>query len=212
MNQLHPVNLVTIGYLLWLLRVYVTTISFILVGSRLLWIHASASGKSSGLHISIERFVMKIVSIMVISTLFLSLSFAAASPRVGQRSMGICTSDFNLWGNASQCSCEHEEVYDERSGFCLASGEAEEITVQGAISSDVAAIGGETTGFLIKTFAEKSYELILKVADQERVKERDGPWFEVSGEHIIIESVEMKQRHAIIVDTLSILEKVQIRE
>ena len=165
--------------------------------------------KSAGLIIIIERFVMKIISIIALCLLFLSVSLAAESPRMGHRSMGICTSDFNLWGNSSQCKCEKEEVYDERAGLCLSNGEAEKITVQGAISTDVAAIGGETTGFVIKTFEETSYELILKRADQETVKELGGPWFEVSGEHIIIESVEMKRRQAIIVDTFAVLEKVQ---
>jgi hypothetical protein len=76
----------------------------------------------------------------------------------------------------------------------------------GAVSAGLAAIGGETTGFEIKTQAEGSYELILKVVDQEKLSTLDGMWFEVVGELITIESVERKDRKAIIVDKLAVLE------
>ena len=155
---------------------------------------------------------MKIISIMALILVFVLPSTSAASPRVGQRSMGICTSDFNLWGNASQCSCDKEEIYDERAGLCLTNEEGEEITVQGSLAANIAAIGGETTGFVLKISEEESYELILKVADQEKVKALDGPWFEVTGERIIIESVEMGQRRAIIVKTFTVLEALLIKQ
>ena len=149
---------------------------------------------------------MKKISIITVCLAFLACSSALASPRTGQRSVGICTSDFNLWGHSSQCSCDQGKVYDQRAGLCLDDGEAEEITVQGAVSAGMAAIGGETTGFEIKTQAEESYELILKVVDQEKLSTLDGMWFEVVGELINIESVERKERKAIVVEKLAVLE------
>jgi hypothetical protein len=144
--------------------------------------------------------------IVFAAIMLLSASCALASSRVGKRPDGICTTDFNLWGHSSQCSCEQGKVYDQRAGLCLEEGDVEEITVQGAVSTGLAAIGGETTGFEIKTQAKDTFELILKVADQEKLSTLDGMWFEVVGELISIESVEREERKAIIVDKLAVLE------
>ncbi len=149
---------------------------------------------------------MKTISIMAFLLTLLACSSPLAAPRTGQRSVGICTSDFNLWGHSSQCSCAQGKVYDQRAGFCLEAKEAEQITVQGAVAAGLTAIGGETTGFEIKTQAGGSYELILKVVDQEKLSTLDGMWFEVVGELITIESVERKERKAIIVEKLAVLE------
>ncbi|MGI9535780.1 MAG: hypothetical protein ACR2PB_01825 [Desulfocapsaceae bacterium] len=149
---------------------------------------------------------MKAISIITVCLALCVFSSVAAAPRVGQRSVGICTSDFNLWGHSGQCSCDQSKVYDPRAGLCLESGETEKITVQGAVSAGMAAIGGETTGFEIKTKAEDSYELILKVVDQEKMSTLDGMWFEIEGELITIESVERKERKAIIVEKTAVLE------
>ncbi len=149
---------------------------------------------------------MKKLWITSFCSVLLTSSLIFASPRTGQRPEGICTSDFNLWGHSSQCSCEEGARYDERAGLCLDGAEAEEITVQGPVSAGMAAIGGETTGFQITSQAGDSYELILKVADQEKLSTLDGMWFEVTGELIIIEGVERKERKAIIGEQLGVLE------
>ena len=149
---------------------------------------------------------MKMISVIAFCTTLLLCSSLWASPRTGQRPEGICTSDFNLWGHSSQCSCEEGTVYDQRAGLCLEDGEATEVTVQGAVSAGMAAIGGETTGFEIKTKDQKSYELILKVADQEKLSKSDGMWFEIAGELIIIKGVERKERNALIAEQLGVLE------
>lgn len=149
---------------------------------------------------------MKKLWITSFCSVLLTSSLIFASPRTGQRPEGICTSDFNLWGHSSQCSCEEGASYDERAGLCLDGAEAEEITVQGPVSAGMAAIGGETTGFQITSQAGDSYELILKVADQEKLSTLDGMWFEVTGELIIIEGVERKERKAIIGEQLGVLE------
>ena len=150
--------------------------------------------------------MMKKIWITGVCLVVLSCSWALASPRTGQKSVGICTSDFNLWGHSSQCSCDEGKSYDQRAGLCLQGAEVEEIMVQGAVSAGLAAIGGETTGFEIKTKAEESYELILKVADQEKLSTLNGMWFEVAGELILIKSVERKERQAIVVNRLAVLE------
>lgn len=149
---------------------------------------------------------MKMLSVIAFCTTLFICSSLFASPRTGQNPEGICTSDFNLWGHSSQCSCEKGIVYDQRSGLCLEDEEIAEITVQGAVSTGMAAIGGETTGFEIKTKDEKSFELILKVADQEKLSTLDGMWFEITGELIIIRGVERKERKAIIAEQLGVLE------
>jgi len=78
--------------------------------------------------------------------------------------------------------------------------------VQGVVQSDMAAIGGETTGFMIETAEKNTFELILPIEDQEKLRKLSGIWFEISGESILIESIEMGERQAIIVDKISVLE------
>ena len=146
-------------------------------------------------------------NILLASFCILLLSSAVwAAPRTGVRPGGICTSDFNPWGQSSQCSCTDGRGYDQRAGLCLDSEEAEEIRVSGAIAAGIMAIGGETTGFEITSKEGDTYELILKVADQEKLNSLDKMWFEVTGELIIIEGVERKDRKAIIAETLGVLE------
>lgn len=149
---------------------------------------------------------MKITPSIAICVVLITLSSAMASPRVGQRPEGMCTRDLNLWGHASQCSCDTYTIYDERSGLCLQGNDIEQIRVQGAITAGMMAIGGETTGVLIKTSEGESYELILKIADQEKLTKLNGIWFEIVGELISIESVEIKGRKAIMADRIAVLE------
>lgn len=149
---------------------------------------------------------MKKISILAICIFLISISSATASPRTGQRPEGICTRDINPWGHSSQCSCKEQEVYDDRSGLCLENNEGEMITVQGAISTGLVAIGGETTGFVIQPPEGVSYELILKEEDQKKLQNLNGQWFEVAGEFILIQSIEIAERKAIIVDALAVLE------
>ena len=148
---------------------------------------------------------MKNILLAALCILLFSASVWAA-PRTGMRPEGICTSDFNLWGHSSQCSCADGKEYDQRAGLCLDASEAEKITVSGPISAGMAAIGGETTGFEITSKEGDTYELILKVADQEKLSSLDKMWFEVTGELIIIEGVERKERQAIIAESLGVLE------
>ncbi|WP_136809018.1 hypothetical protein [Desulfosediminicola flagellatus] len=149
---------------------------------------------------------MKLAPGIAICVVLVTTSCAMALPRVGQRPEGICTRDLNLWGNASQCSCTTGDVYNERSGLCLQGDNIEQITVQGAIIAGMMAIGGESTGFSIKTPEGDSYELILTTADQDKFTRLNGMWFEVEGELITIDSVKIKGRKAIIADRIAVLE------
>lgn len=149
---------------------------------------------------------MKKISVITICIVLLIFSSALAAPRSGQQPEGICTRDLNLWGHASRCSCQDGKVYDSRAGLCLVNTKGEMFMVQGAILADMAAIGGETTGISIETEKDGTYELILQSTDQEKLKKLNGMWFEVVGEFIIIESVEIKERRAIIVEKLAVLE------
>lgn len=149
---------------------------------------------------------MKIVVLFNICILFLTISSAIAAPRIGQRPEGICTLDINTWGNPSQCFCEKPDIYDNRAGLCFDNSGSEKITVHGTLLAGIAAIGGETTGFVIETKVGGSYELILKLDEQKKLNKLSGQWFEVSGEYITIKSVEIAERKAIIVEKLAVLE------
>lgn len=149
---------------------------------------------------------MKKATSLILVTMLYTASCTAASPRAGQSPNGLCTRDINPWGHASQCSCDEGSIYDERAGLCLHGSPGQRVMLRGRVTAGVMAIGGETTGFVITTPQNDSYELILKVADQEKMTRLDGLSFEVEGELLIIESVERKQRKAIIAERIAILE------
>lgn len=149
---------------------------------------------------------MRKTSNIAVCIILFTFSSAMASPRVGQRAAGICTRDLNLWGHASQCSCDPGIIYDERSGLCLQGDDIEHVMVQGALTTGIVAIGGETTGFMIETSEGDSYELILRTADQEKLAKLNGMWFEIEGELINIDSLEITGRKAIVADKVAVLE------
>lgn len=144
--------------------------------------------------------------ITVICLILLTATPILASQRTGHQPEGICTRDINPWGHASSCTCNTDQVYEQRAGLCLEGSVDKKIIVQGSVTADAVAIGAETTGFIIKTPEHKSYELFLKMEDQEKIKKIRGMWFEIEGELITIRSVELKQREAIIVKRLAVHE------
>lgn len=150
----------------------------------------------------------KIFITAICLTMWFSASALAAtpSPRLGQLPEGICTMDFNPWGNPSQCHCRESALYDERAGLCFTGEGGGEIVVQGPVSVGMAAVGGETTGFVIETESDQSYELVLSLEDQEKLGNATGMWFEIAGEPILIQSVEQGHRRAIIVNEIRVLE------
>ena len=158
------------------------------------------------LHWLNQMTTMKTIVLLFIVMGFSSLSSAIASPKDGHLPEGICTKDINPWGQASKCSCKDNELYDPRAGLCFKDNNREKIMAQGPISSGMMAIGGETTGFVLTTPKDLSYELILKVTDQKKLQTIGNIWFEVTGDFINIISVERGPRQAIIVDTLNVLE------
>lgn len=149
---------------------------------------------------------MKNHFITVSCWILLTASPILASPRTGQHPEGVCTRDINPWGHAGSCSCDTDHVYDQRAGLCLEGSVDKQILIQGSVTAETAAIGAETTGFVIKTPENNSYELILKMADQEKIRKISGMWFEIEGELITIRSIELKKREAIIVERLAVLE------
>lgn len=145
------------------------------------------------------------------SNMFLSvflvifLAFTAnVEARTGQRPEGICTRDLNLWGHASHCSCSDGQVYDERTGLCLRRAVPEKIVIRGVISSGMMAIGGETTGFQLTTSEGIVYELILKDSEQVKLLKQGETEFELEGELVTFEGVEIKERSIFVVDRMTL--------
>lgn len=150
--------------------------------------------------------IMKKILLLFICMFLASCSTASIGSRVGMMPDGKCTRDINIWGNSGNCFCNEGETYDERAGLCLTAGADEEITIQGSITAGMVAVGGETTGVEIRTHEGVSYELIVKVEDDEKLQNLSGQQFEVKGEIIIIKSVELQERRVIIVNSLHVLE------
>jgi len=115
----------------------------------------------------------------------------------------MCTRDYNLWGEASRCACPSETDYDLRIGRCI-QGSFDPVSTMGEISSQVSAIGGETTGVVIQASAEESYELVLPnyLKEQLNQGELKGIQYEVEGDYLIVPGVETGDRPTIIVNSL----------
>lgn len=115
-----------------------------------------------------------------------------------------CTRDFNAWGNAGRCACPSESDYENRIGKCLI-GQLESITTTGQISTELSAIGGETTGIVIQSADAGRYELVLPLRLKEQLEqaEVDGVQYTVQGDYLNIEGVESGDRPTIIVNDLT---------
>ncbi len=138
----------------------------------------------------------------VISALFLA-SQAQAAWIVP---MGVvpCTLDINEWGHSGNCACPEGSSYNSKIGQCL-KGDRYPILTQGKLRAGVSYIGGETTGFELET-AEGTFELVVKLSEQEKLLKADGLFFEATGEFVLVRGVERPFRPTIIVESLNWLE------
>ena len=119
---------------------------------------------------------------------------------------GMCTMDYNAWGNASNCACPDAYRYERRAGLCIPElSILEEISTEGTLLTGLVAIGGETKGIeLISN--DGPYELILEVKTLENIEESNGLSFEVLGDVIYLPVVERESRPAIIVKEMNLIQ------
>ena len=128
-------------------------------------------------------------------------SAAAVIPTEGS----ICTRDYNPWGLASRCECPEPSAYEHRIGQCI-TGQLQPLRVEGFISTQMAAIGGETTGIVLESSEIGYYELVLPLhlrAELEQA-ELSGRSFTVTGDYINIRGIESGDRPTLIVNTLTL--------
>lgn len=138
-------------------------------------------------------------------------AFAVASFAVGARSAEVvptgealmCTRDYNPWGRASLCECPEQSTYENRSGYCIR-GTLEPVMSEGLISTGMMAIGGETTGIILDTAEQGSYELILPLSLKQSLEnmETESIGFQVVGDYLEVPGVETGMRPTIIVNQL----------
>lgn len=141
----------------------------------------------------------------LIRALFIGLmSTSAYSASIVQTEGLACTRDFNAWGNAGRCACPSESNYENRIGKCLI-GQLESISTTGQISTEVSAIGGETTGIVIQSADAASYELVLPLRLKEQLQQAqvEGVQYTVEGDFLNIQGVESGDRPTIIVNELT---------
>lgn len=119
----------------------------------------------------------------------------------------ICSRDYNAWGKASVCRCPSELHYDKRVGSCL-TGETETTTATGEIATHVMAIGGETTGVVLATSEDESYELILpnSLKNELAQAQLEGQKFTVTGDLVNLTAVESEERPSIVVTSIEYAE------
>lgn len=121
-----------------------------------------------------------------------------------------CSRDYNAWGKAGRCDCPIESSYESRIGRCL-TGTLEPVISTGTIASELAAIGGETTGIELQTGDNESYELVLPVLLKKQLEQANlkGLQYKVEGDLLHVKGVETGDRPTIIVNSLTLLEGVQ---
>lgn len=134
----------------------------------------------------------------------MSAAFAvtASAAEVVPAENRACTRDYNAWGNASQCTCPSEAMYDQRSAYCLR-GELEAFSSEGFVSTGIAAVGGETTGVVFESSEQDLYELILPLRLKAQLAESNtGTVYRIYGDYIEVPGVESGPRPTIIVNQL----------
>ncbi|MFK7826148.1 MAG: hypothetical protein AB8G05_18490 [Oligoflexales bacterium] len=149
----------------------------------------------------------KYLCIILLSIFFLPISSYSQNELKPQGiyPTGMCSMDYNAWGNASICACSDSYRYEKRAGLCIPKDSVlTEIFAEGTLISGVVAIGGETTGVeLISNVG--SYELILELKTLENLELSSGLSFEVLGELIYLPNIERQSRPAIIVKEMNLL-------
>lgn len=111
-----------------------------------------------------------------------------------------CTEDYNPWGHGSYCPCPEGTAYNKKIGECLA-GAPYPILVSGVLHSKDAVNKGVSLETQFGTF-----ELIVKLAEREKLQRADGLYFEADGEFILMPTDQAQARPTIIVESLSWLE------
>ncbi|MBC7530698.1 MAG: hypothetical protein H7318_03905 [Oligoflexus sp.] len=93
-----------------------------------------------------------------------------------------CTRDYNAWGKAGRCACPTESSYKSRIGRCL-TGTLEPVISTGEIATELAAIGGETSGIELQTGDNESYELVLPLLLKKQLEQANlkGLQYKVEG-------------------------------
>lgn len=120
----------------------------------------------------------------------------------GRAPSGLCTMDLNEWGQSGFCACNSDESYDDRSGLCMISDHIpEKIITQGTLQKGT----DQSDFFSLKTWAGKSYRLILKSEAQNQIEQLANLPFEAIGELIGFPDRD-QYVPAIIVEELNILE------
>jgi hypothetical protein len=149
---------------------------------------------------------MKPIYRFMLLLIFMPVAELSAAELVRFEDDVICTRDINPWGKPSHCSCPEEARYDRRIGRCLV-GDADLVTVEGPISENMLAIGGETTGFVVSNENKGDFELVLSFEQKYLISEAEsrGLTYKIDGELINVPGVEIEKRPTILVDKLEIL-------
>lgn len=130
----------------------------------------------------------------------LLLASAAQAAWVVKTEGLACTEDYNPWGHGSYCPCPEGTVYNKKIGECLA-GAPYPILVSGVLHSKNALTQGVSLETQYGTF-----ELVVKLAELEKLQRADLLYFEAEGEFILMPTENAHARPTIIVESLHWLE------
>jgi hypothetical protein len=111
-----------------------------------------------------------------------------------------CTEDYNAWGHGSYCPCPEGTAYNKKIGECLA-GAPYPILVSGVLHSKNAM----TRGVRLET-EYGMFELVVKLAELEKLQRADQLYFEADGEFILMPTESVHAHPTIIVESLHWLE------
>jgi len=139
-----------------------------------------------------QRFPLLLGSLFLVST--------AQAAWVVKTEGLACTEDYNPWGHGSFCPCPESTVYNKKIGECLA-GAPYPILVSGVLHSKQAL----TKGVSLETQYGR-FELVVKLAELEKLQRADQLYFEAEGEFILMPTEGSHARPTIIVESLNWLE------
>ena len=128
------------------------------------------------------------------------VSFITGSPPTAP-----CTGKLNSWGWPDACPCARLYRYQPSMGLCVSEKQViQPSSVRGKLQGGFMAIGGETSGYILKTSPnQEELEVVFKQEDFGKISAMVGQFVKITGFKFVPHGVERKNRRAILVKAMA---------